>query len=132
MNSPLSLGADDSRQDACTLSKAATDTLGGPNRPLLRLARTNHAGHRLPLSHQPQSDLQRVFYVAGIIGEHCELSVFNYLADMRTEVILEGRQSVETNLLILNGGQRRDRTAAAGLSGPPANGPKCPKISGRN
>jgi hypothetical protein len=42
--------------------------------------------------------------VAGTIREHCGSSVFNYLADMRTEVILEGRQDIEAKLLILNGG----------------------------
>ena len=33
-------------------------------------------------------------------------------------------------LLILNGGQRRDRTAAAGLFRAPTNGPKWLRISG--
>ena len=52
---------------------------------------------------------------AGTIREHSESSVFNYLADVRREVISEERQDVEAKLLIINGGQRRDRTADAGL-----------------
>ena len=51
---------------------------------------------------------------AGTIREHSELSVFSCLADARREVILEVSQEVRGNLLILNGGQRRDRTADAG------------------
>jgi hypothetical protein len=58
---------------------------------------------------------QGVFYVAGTIGEHCELSVFNCLADARKKVILAASQEIGSKLLILNGGQRRDRTADAGL-----------------
>ena len=53
--------------------------------------------------------------VAGTIWEHCELSVFSCLADARWEVILEVSQEVKGKSLILNGGQRRDRTADAGL-----------------
>jgi hypothetical protein len=62
-----------------------------------------------------QPRFQLAFYVAGTIREHRESSVFNRLADTRKEVILEGREDGEVKLLILNGGQRRDRTADAGL-----------------
>ena len=65
--------------------------------------------------HTLKSLFQRVFYVAGTIREHCELSVFSCLADARREVILVVSQEVKNKLLILNGGQRRDRTADAGL-----------------
>ena len=34
---------------------------------------------------------------------------------MRTKLISESKQNIEDKLLILNGGQRRDRTADAGL-----------------
>jgi hypothetical protein len=37
-----------------------------------------------------------------------------------------------SKLLILNGGQRRDRTADAGLFRAPTNGPKWRRISGRD
>jgi hypothetical protein len=53
--------------------------------------------------------------VEGIIREHSQSSVFNSLANMKTELILEGKDNILTKLLILNGGQRRDRTADAGL-----------------
>jgi hypothetical protein len=36
----------------------------------------------------------------------------------------ENYAALSDKLLILNGGQRWDRTADAGLSGPPTNGPK--------
>ena len=53
--------------------------------------------------------------MAGTIREHWELSVFNCLADARKEVILKVSSEVGAKLLILNGGQRRDRTADPGL-----------------
>ena len=51
----------------------------------------------------------------GTIREHSELSVFSCLADARRELIFGVSQEVKDKLLILNGGQRRDRTADAGL-----------------
>jgi hypothetical protein len=59
-----------------------------------------------PCSFHTQIRFPRVLYVAGTIREHCELSVFNCLADTTTKVILEVSQEIDTKLLILNGGQR--------------------------
>jgi hypothetical protein len=55
------------------------------------------------------------FLVAGTIREHRESSVFSYLADTSKEVTLERREKLVSKSLILSGGQRRDRTADAGL-----------------
>jgi hypothetical protein len=58
---------------------------------------------------------RRHFPRGGNNREHYEFSVFNRLADTKTELISEGKKSHEAKLLILNGDQRPDRTADAGL-----------------
>jgi hypothetical protein len=75
-------------------------------------------------------NFQRAFDVAGTIGEHCESSVFNGLADMSTELILERAQGIEPKLLMVARDGIEPLTPV--FSGPPTNGPKWLIISGRD
>ena len=51
----------------------------------------------------------------GTIREHCQLIIFNYLGRADKNGLEENGGAILGKLLILNGGQRRDRTADAGL-----------------